>query len=86
MRREIMEETGFTVENARQFRTVVHHYTRYRVTLHSFFCILASTTTVPVLNAASQYRWASLDELAAHAFPAGHRQLIAALTPQLFGR
>lgn len=86
MRREIMEETGFTVTDARQFRSVAHHFTRYRVTLHSFFCTLASASTVPVLHAASQYRWASLDELAAHAFPAGHRQLIASLTPQLLGQ
>ena len=84
MRREIMEETGFAVGAARQFRSVVHHYTRYRVTLHSFFCTLAAASTVPVLHAASQYRWASLDELAAHAFPAGHRQLIASMKPRHF--
>ncbi len=75
--REIMEETEFQVTDLRPFATAVHHYTKYRVTLESFFCSLKnSRSTEPILHAASQYKWVQLNELPSFAFPAGHRQLI----------
>ena len=87
VRREIREETGWLVEIEAPFRTVVHHYTRYRVTLHSFLCRLAAGQGPdPVLTAASRFVWADSNTLADYPFPAGHRQLVAALNQQVQGR
>ena len=74
--RELHEETELRAWDFRPFATVVHHYTRYRVTLHSYFC-RAQGTPRPRLHAASQYRWVDFPELAQYPFPSGHRQLIA---------
>ena len=78
-RRELWEETSFRVGDLRPFRTVSHCYTRYRVTLHAFFARLRQDNRVPVLHAATSYRWATLAGLADFPFPAGHRQLVCLL-------
>jgi len=78
-RREIREETGWEVSELTALATVTHHYTRYRVTLHGFLATLPSTAAHPVLTAASRSAWASLDHIGEYPFPAGHRQLVAAL-------
>lgn len=85
MIREINEETGWQVDKPVPFSTVTHHYTRYRVTLHSFLCPLPTSMTEPVLTAASQYAWVSLTQLPEYPFPAGHRQLVAALRAYFSG-
>ncbi|MBV5318631.1 MAG: A/G-specific adenine glycosylase [Desulfobulbaceae bacterium] len=77
--REIEEETGWQVSDLTPFTTVVHHYTRYRVTLHGFFCTLPAPLTEPELTAATRYAWVSLSHLSDFPFPSGHRQLVAAL-------
>lgn len=82
--REIAEETGWQVDALTPFTTVVHHYTRYRVTLHGFSAELAGPKTTPELTAASQYAWAPLARLSDYPFPAGHRQLVAALQAAAF--
>jgi len=64
--------------------TVTHHYTRYRVTLHGFLCTTPSFSTEPVLTAASQYAWVSLEQLVQYPFPAGHRQLVSILLADFF--
>ena len=74
--RELREETEIRAGDFRPFATVVHHYTRYRVTLHSYFC-RAQGRPRPRLHAATQYRWVDFRELANYPFPSGHRQLIA---------
>jgi A/G-specific adenine glycosylase len=74
--RELYEETELRAVNLDPFRTVTHHYTRYRVTLHSFFCN-TSKVPEPRLHAATAFRWVALDELDQYPFPSGHRQLIA---------
>lgn len=74
--RELQEETEIRAGGFRPFATVVHHYTRYRVTLHSYFCE-AQGAPQPQLHAAQQYRWVTFQELAQYPFPSGHRQLIA---------
>lgn len=80
--RELFEETELRAVNLRPFRTVVHHYTRYRVTLHSFCCSLPGRSE-PRLHAANQYRWAAPEELEQYPFPSGHRQLIAHMKQDL---
>lgn len=77
--REIEEETGWQMDALTPFSTVVHHYTRYRVTLHGFAGILPPSAAAPRLTAASQYAWVSLAQLSDYPFPAGHRQLVRAL-------
>lgn len=81
VRREILEETGWRVRTGETYRTVTHCYTRYRVTLHSFFCTLEQgQSEVPSLNAATRYAWVERHELLRYPFPAGHRQLAAELS------
>lgn len=82
--REIEEETGWQVTGLTPFTTVVHHFTRYRVTLHGFFWTPPTPLAEPELTAASQYAWVSLAQLSDFPFPAGHRQLVAALQHQGF--
>ncbi len=78
--REILEETGWQVRLYASYRTVTHYYTRYRVTLHSFICDLVEGQSLqPSLNAASHYAWVDAAALLQYPFPAGHRQLVAAL-------
>ncbi len=78
-RRELREETSFRAGNLRPFRTVTHCYTRYHVTLHAFFSNLGQCSHVPVLRAATDYRWVDLAGLSGFPFPAGHRQLVGHL-------
>lgn len=80
--RELFEETELRAAGPRPFQTVIHHYTRYRVTLHSFLCGLRGRPE-PRLHAASQCRWAVPEELEHYPFPAGHRQLVAHLKQDL---
>jgi A/G-specific adenine glycosylase len=79
VRREIIEETEFPIFRLRPLTTVVHHYTKYRVTLHGFTCRLQNKDNIPVLHAASQYRWVPFSGLADFPFSAGHRKLIELL-------
>ena len=81
-RREVEEETGWQIASLVPLKTVVHHYTRYRVTLHGFVCETPAPLPPSTLTAASQCAWVAPAELAAYPFPAGHRQL-AALVRQL---
>ncbi len=74
--REIREETEFTVTGLDYFAAVTHYYTKYRVTLHSFFCRLQESGTTPVLHAASQFKWVNWSDIDTFAFPSGHRKLI----------
>jgi len=77
--REVAEETGWQVTKFSPFKTVVHHYTRYRVTLHGFLGTLDSLPTRPCLTAAQQYAWVRPAQLHEYPYPAGHRMLVAAL-------
>ena len=81
--REVKEETEFVVENLQPLGFAVHHYTKYRVTLHGFTCSLSGSNAVPVLHAAVQYRWLQRAELVDFPFPAGHRQLVKRLVDRL---
>ena len=77
-KRELYEETEMKAVDLVSFETVTHYYTRYRVTLHSFFCATNDGSKAK-LHAAQQYRWVSLEGLSRYAFPSGHRQLISKL-------
>lgn len=75
--REFLEETEFKVQVESKITTTLHHYTRYKVTLHCFLVTLAGQDSDPVLHAAQDFRWIPAEELANYAFPAGHRKLIS---------
>jgi len=81
--REYGEETGFAIHKLKKIATIKHSFTKYRVTLHCYHCRLRGSTTVPVLNAAQEYRWADPDELENFAFPAPHRRLIHRLAGEV---
>ena len=80
--REFLEETEFRVEVDSKITTTIHHYTRYKVTLHCFLVSLLQQNSDPVLHAAQDFNWVSYADLANYAFPSGHRKLIQFLTTQ----
>lgn len=76
--REYREETELEIRDLEKARIVKHSYTRYRVTLHCYFCRLTDHAASPNLHAAQEYRWVAPAELHNFAFPTGHRQFIDA--------
>ena len=78
-RREVCEETGWQVAGLEPFDIVVHHYTRYRVTLHGFVGLLPRGAGEARLTAAQRCAWVTAAELANYPFPAGHRRLTTRL-------
>ncbi|MHB1014008.1 MAG: A/G-specific adenine glycosylase [Desulfurivibrionaceae bacterium] len=81
--REYREETGFAIHGLEKIVVIKHSFTKYRVTLHCYYCRLQNSGTEPILRAAQEYRWASGDELENFAFPAPHRSLINRLAGKL---
>ena len=81
--REYLEETEFRIGNLEKIMVVKHGYTRYRVTLHCYYCKLLNGRATPVLHAAQESRWVMPSELNKFAFPAGHRKLIAGIKNDL---
>ena len=88
--REFFEETEFAIVPARSLGTVQHAYTRYRITMHCFFCHLPAPASLayddsgfpkPALHAATEYRWVPPRHLGRFTFPAGHRKLMDAWMP-----
>lgn len=74
--REYMEETELAVRVDSKITTTIHHYTRYKVTLHCFFVSLQQHESDPVLHAAQEFHWIPFEQIDQYAFPAGHRKLI----------
>ena len=74
--REYLEETELAVKVDSKITTTIHHYTRYKVTLHCFLVSLEQSDSDPVLHAAQEFHWLPFEELNQYAFPAGHRKLI----------
>jgi len=74
--REYLEETELSVQVESKITTTIHHYTRYKVTLHCFLLSLDQSENDPVLHAAQEYHWLTFAKLGDYAFPAGHRKLI----------
>ena len=82
MVREFGEETGLRVRPAGKIAVVRTSYTRYRITLHGYFCQV-EPGQVPQqdhrLHEAEEARLLPPQELGAFAFPAGHARLLARL-------
>ena len=84
--REYLEETEFQIGKLKKIMVVNHGYTRYRVTLHCYYCAIINGKTTPALHAAQESRWIKPSELKKFAFPAGHRKLIATIQDDLLKR
>ncbi len=74
--REYLEETELVVRVDSKITTTIHHYTRYKVTLHCFLVSLEQSNSDPVLHAAQEFHWLPFEQVDQYAFPAGHRKLI----------
>ncbi len=74
--REFLEETEFDIQVEEKITTTIHHYTRYRVSLHCYLVSLTQPDSDPVLHAAQDFHWLPFSEIKQYAFPAGHRKLI----------
>lgn len=86
--REFFEETEFRVRPVDYLGLVRHGYTRYKIAMHCFVCSFVPTApqTIPVLHAATEYRWLLPQELDALTLPAGHRKLVDAWLPSVMAR
>lgn len=77
LRREIEEELAIQIEVGEQLTTVRHAYTHFRITLHAFHARHLSGD--PQALGVADWRWVTLDDLAAFPFPVTDRKIIAAL-------
>ncbi|MFW6154360.1 MAG: A/G-specific adenine glycosylase [Planctomycetota bacterium] len=74
--REILEETGLTVETGPHLATVVHAYTHFSVTLHLYLCDCPEGRPHPHYH--TRLRWVCPCEFASLAMPVGTRKLLEA--------
>ncbi|MDZ7758654.1 MAG: A/G-specific adenine glycosylase [Desulfovermiculus sp.] len=77
--REFLEELELEVRVGHKITVIRHSYTRFRITLHIYWCQPARSGQEPVLHAATEARWASPGELSQYPFPAADRKLIQIL-------
>ena len=84
--REMREETELAVRPLGKIGVLRTSYTRYRITLHGFFC-RAEPGVDPEkdlrLREATEARFVSTAELGAFAFPSGHARLVAKILTDL---
>jgi A/G-specific adenine glycosylase len=77
--REFFEEVELRVRPVEKITKIQYSYTRYRVTLNAWRVEELDPGREPVLHEATQLRFVSPSELAALAFPSGHRRLVDTL-------
>jgi len=65
LRRELQEEMGIQATVGQQLIVVKHAYTHFRITLHAFACRLAVESPPPQCIECDDFRWATLEEIAA---------------------
>ena len=82
LKRELREEMNIEVEVGRQLAVVKHAFTHFRLTMHAFECQYASAGDPEALGV-SDWRWVSLSELDAYAFPVVDQKIIAKLRARL---
>ena len=79
VRRELAEELGVVVDEARPITFAWHAYPERTVLLLFFHVRLSSTSPMPRPLAATELRFVTLAELAAMPFPPANAPLLAAL-------
>lgn len=72
--REIKEETGLTVEIDAHLTTVHHAYTHFKIKMDVFYCCFLHGDVI--LNGPMDYRWVTVKELSAFAFPKANNKFI----------
>jgi len=77
LHREIQEELGVTLHIDEKLMVVKHSYTRFRVTLHVFFCRIRSGRLSP--TACEEWDWVKMEELETYPFPAANVKIIKRL-------
>lgn len=80
--REFREELELNIQVLDKITVIKHSYTRFRVTLHVYWCAMTPPGQEPVLHAASDFRWAAAKELDQYPFPAADCKLIQMLSAQ----
>jgi A/G-specific adenine glycosylase len=84
--REYLEETDLRVVAGAKIGVLRTSYTRYRITLHGYFCHTApgvDPETQFRLNEADEARFVTPAELSRFAFPSGHSRLVAKVLTDL---
>ncbi|MFW6105932.1 MAG: A/G-specific adenine glycosylase [Desulfovermiculus sp.] len=81
--REFREELELEIRVLDKITVIKHSYTRFRVTLHVYWCTLASPGQELVLHAASDFRWTLPEELGQYPFPAADCKLIQMLSEKV---
>ena len=77
LKREIKEELGVSLQIDEKLMTVKHSYTRFRVTLHVFLCIINSGKLAP--TQCEDWKWVKKGELDSYPFPAANVKIIKIL-------
>lgn len=77
VKREILEETGLTVQVGQKLETVKHAYTHFKITLHAFECHYVQGEAVP--KASQALKWVTLDEIDQFAFPKANKKVLETL-------
>lgn len=86
MVRELREETELAVRPVGKIGVLRTSYTRYRITLHGFFCQVepgVDPETAFCLHEATEARFVAPSELKAFAFPSGHARLVSKVLTDL---
>ena len=81
LRRELAEEVGVEVGEARLLHVEEHAYPEREVLLRFYWCLDARGS--PAAREGQELRWASLEELEQMSVPAGNRGVLALLREQL---
>lgn len=81
--RELREETGLPVTPGGKIAVVRSSYTRYRITLHGYFCRAEADPEAYRLNEADEARFVTPEEIRRFAFPSGHARLVAKVLTDL---
>lgn len=74
----VQSACGLAVRVKGHLATVVHHYTRYKITLHAFDCELSGKSRSPAgqnKKNIKNFRWIKPEELADYPLPAGARKI-----------
>lgn len=75
--REYEEEVELAVVPGEKITVITYSYTRYRVTMHCYYCRLSGSLPEEIVfNEAAEGRFVCPEALHGFAFPAGHRRLI----------
>jgi A/G-specific adenine glycosylase len=81
LRREIEEELGIEIRIGNLLCTIEHAFTHFHMTLYAFDCLYLRGT--PQCLGCKDWRWVTLEQLDAFAFPIADQRIIALLREQL---